>query len=157
MATIAPNNIKNPTTLPESRIASVSLEDYNKLKSKYEKKQKENKILRENLDSIMSSYEAITQTKKTVETIFETIKDLIKTNNKITNNNKSKEEFSTSYSHYEFIGMADMKTAARSTCNCSSSSTININKEFSNPNLIKKIEEIENAYHEISKNFNFVT
>lgn len=155
MATITLNSSTNTPTLSESRIVSVSLEDYNKLKSKYEKKRKENKILRENLDSIMSSYETINQSKKTVESIFDSIKDLIKTNK--STHNKSKEEFSTSYSHYEFKGIADMKTAAKSFCNCSSSSTLNTNKECSSPNLLRKIEEIENAYNQILKNFNLLT
>ena len=159
MATIALNNSNNLILL-ESRIPSVSLEDYNKLKSKYEKKQKENKILKENLDCIMNSYETISQSKKTAESIFKTMKNLIETNktfnnNNNTNNNKSKEEFSTTYSHCEYLGIADMKTSARS-CNCSSS-TLNVNlKEYLNPSLIKKVEEMENAYNEILKNFDFM-
>jgi hypothetical protein len=156
MASIAVNNPNN-LTLPESRIPSVSLEAYNKLKSKYENKQKENKILKENLDSIMNSYEVISESKKTVESIFDTIKILIKTNKNFFN--KSKEEFSTSNSHYEYVATADMKTSARSSCNCSSS-TLNL-KEFQyfnpSPSVLKKIEEMENAYHEILKNFNFLT
>ncbi len=86
-------------------------------------------------------------------------------------NNKSKEEFSTSYSHCEYLGTADIKTPARSsvTCTCSSSSTLNlkelkefnfpivpININFNSSLLQKKIEEMENAYNEILKNFNFL-
>jgi len=151
MAMIALNNAHLLPT-PEVITPSVSLEDYNKLKSKYEKKQKENKILKENLDIIMSSYEIINQSKKSVEAIFEAIKNLINSNKTFTN--KSKEEFSTTFSHCEYLGTADMKTSARSTCICSSNS-INV-KDYHNPNLLKKIEDIENSYNEMQKSFNLL-
>lgn len=161
MATIAVN-YSNILPISQANIHSVSLEDYNKLKLKYEKKRKENKMLKENLDSIMSSYEIISQSKKSVETIFETIKNLISTNktliNNIHNNNKSKEDFATTSSHCEYLGIADMKTSARSTCNCSSSNIINVTKENNNNfNLLKKIEEMENAHNEILYSFNLLT
>lgn len=158
MATIALNN--NCLNIPNLHNHShekekshfVSINDYNKLKSKYESKVKENKKLKEYLENVMNSYETIHESKKSVEGIFETIKDLIKNNKSFS---KSREEFSTSYSHYEYLGSnIDMKTSAKS-CNCSSS---NINlKDFSNHNVLRKVEELENSYNEIIKNFNWLS
>lgn len=156
MATIALNNLNNNAfQIPnlgayQDKGEFVSISDYNRLKQKYENKAKENKKLKEYLENVMNSYETINESKKSVEGIFEAIKDLIK-NNKIFA--KGKEEFSTSYSHYEYLGSVDMKTSAKS-CNCSSS---NINfKDFLNVNLLKKVEEMENSYNEILKNFNLL-
>jgi predicted nuclease with TOPRIM domain len=96
----------------------------------------------------MNSYETISESKKSVEGLYEAIKDLIK-------NIKRKEEFSTSISHNENLGSnIDIKTSAKSF----NSSSYNINiKEFHNQNLFKKIEEIENSYNEILKNFNMIS
>lgn len=152
MATITLNNNLNSQNLTKhDKNEYVSINDYNKLRLKYDNKVKENKKLKEYLENIMGSYETINESKKSVEGIFETIKDIIK-NNKIFA--KCKEEFSTSYSHYEYLGTIDMKTSAKS-CNCSST---NINlKDFLNQNLLKKIEEMENSYNEILKNFNLLS
>jgi len=154
MATIALYNNHDPLNSnlnSQEKIQYVSISDYNKLKLKYEYKSKENKKLKEYLENVMNSYETINESKKSVEGIFEAMKELVKINKVFP---KTKEEFSTSYSHYEFLGTVDMKTSAKS-CNCSST---NLNfKDYFNTNLIKKIEEIENSYMEILKSFNSLT
>jgi len=150
MAQIAVNNnnhyIPNVGTYNDKR-HFVSINDYNKLNIKYERKIKENKNLKDYLENMMNSYETINDSKKSVEGIFETIKEIIKLNKIFA---KGKEEFSTSTSHYEYLGPIDMKTSAKS-CNCSS--TITNLKDYLNQNLLKKIEEMENSYNEILKNF----
>lgn len=156
MSTIAlNNNINNHYQIPnlgsfQDKSQFISINDYNKLKLKYESKAKENKKLKDYLENIMKSYETMSESKKSVEGIFETIKEIIKNNKYFS---KSKEEFSTSYSHCEYLGSIDMKTSAKS-CNCSS---ININiKDYFNQNLLRKIEEMENSYNEILQNFDLL-
>lgn len=146
MATLT-NNTSNPNNQNNSY---VHISDYNKLKTKYDNKLKENKKLKENIENLMNSTESIYESKKSVETIFEIIKNIL-SNNKIFS--KGKEEFSTSSSHYEYLGAMDMKTASKS-CNCIST---NLNsKDYLNINLIKKIEEIEFSYQELLKNFSLL-
>ncbi len=151
MATIANNNCNSQNLIKNDKNEYVSVNDYNKLKSKYDNKVKENKKLKEYLENIMVSYESINQSKKSVEEIFEMIKDMIKNNKFFA---KCKEEFSTSYTQYEFLGAADMKTSAKSS-NCSFTNS-NL-KDYLNQNILKKIEEMENSYNEICKNFNLLT
>jgi len=148
MATLTLNNsLTIPNLASEELSQFVSINDYNKLRSKYENKVKENKNLKEYLENIMNSYETIKESKKAVEGVYESIRELIKTNKFIP---KAKEEFSTSYSHYEYLGSDINKTSAKS-CSCCSS-TINF-KDYLNTNLLKKIEEVENSYNEILNNF----
>ncbi len=159
MATIAINTKNNNSNnqFPKPNTGSdidksgrISVNDYIKLKLKYENQAKENKKLKEYLENIMNSYELISESKKSVEGIFETIKEIIK-NNKFLS--KNKEEFSTSYSHYEYLGSIDIKTSAKSSI---SSITNNNIKDYLNQNLLKKIEDMENSYIEILNNFNML-
>lgn len=137
----------------------INIDDYRKLKSKYEIKIKENKKLRDCIDSIMQSYESIKDNKKSVEEMFCVMKDMIKNHKSIF---KPKEEFSTSTSSYEYV-VDNNNNLKSSTKSCNSSTLnnlntnqivkINSNQIVNTSNLIKKVEEMENSYNEILKNF----
>jgi len=136
----------------------IHINDYNKLRTKYESKTKENKKLRECIDNIMDSYESIKDNKKAVEEMFSAMKELIKNNKSLF---KPKEEFSTSTSSYEYIVVDNNNNLKTSNKSCNSSSNYNINSNQNiklntsniNSNLNKKIEEMENSYNDILKNF----
>lgn len=149
MASVTSHNINNLNNFLDKN-SFIPINEYNKLKSKYENKNKENKKLKEYLENIMKSYETINDSKKSVESIFESIKDVLK-NIKILP--KGKEEFSTSYTHYEFLGSLDMKTVNKS-CNCNTT-TLNL-KDYPNPLLMRKIEEMEISFNEIYHNFSLL-
>ena len=150
---------KVQTEIPEKN-KYIHINDYNKLHSKYEIKNKENKKLRECIDNLMQSYDSIKDNKKAVEEMFSVMKDLIKTNK---NFFKPKEEFSTSTSSYEYIVVDNINNLKSSSKSCNSSNfnylnsnqivKINSNHNISNLNLIKKIDDIENSYNEILRNF----
>lgn len=135
----------------------VHINEYNKLRSKYDNKVKENKNLRECIDKLMESYESIKDNKKAVEEMFSVMKDFIKNNKNLF---KPKEEFSTSTSSYEYIVVDNINNLKNSSKSCNSynlnnlnSNIIKINPSISNFQLAKKIEEMENSYYEIAKNF----
>lgn len=137
----------------------VHVNDYNKLRGKYENKLKENKKLRECIDNIMQSYESIKDNKKSVEEMFSVMKEFIKNNKNIL---KPKEEFSTSTSSYEYIVLENNNNLKTSTKSCSSTINnlqtnqilkINSSQVANNTHLSKKFEEIENSYYELIKNF----
>lgn len=143
-----PNANKNPVNSEKNTY--VHIDDFNKLKTKFEKKIKENNQLKEYLENVMNSYEQISETKKSVEKIFDSIKETIKTNKFFS---KSREDFSTTYSHYEYLGSTDIKTSSK-TCTCNMS---NLNlKDLMNLNFLKKIEAMEISYNEILQNFNLL-
>jgi len=134
----------------------VHLNEYNKIKFKYETKKIENKKLRECIDKLMDSYESIKDNKKSVEEMFSVMKELIKSNKNLF---RPKEEFSTSTSSYECIvvdPMVNFKNSNKSciSSNLNSTQIMRINpNNLSNLQLSKKIEEMENCYYEIAKSF----
>jgi len=135
----------------------IHINKFNKLKSKYENKTTEIKKLRECIDKLMESFDSIKDNKKAVEEMFSVMKDFIKTNKNLF---KPKEEFSTSTSSYEFIVIDNMHNLKISNKSCNSSNFNNLNSNqmikinnFSNLHVAKKIEDIENSYQDITKNF----
>lgn len=135
----------------------IHINEYNKLKSRYENKSKENKKLRECIEKLLESYESIKDNKKSVEEMFSVMKELIKNNKNLF---KPKEEFSTSSSSYEYIVVDNLNNLKNSSKSCISSNFNNLTNNqmvkinnFSNLQMVKKIEEIENSYYEIAKNF----
>ena len=139
--------------------AYIHIQDYNKLKLKYENKTKENKKLKECIDNLTQSYESIKDNKKSIEEMFSVMTDLVKTNRNVF---KPREEFSTSTSSYEYIVVDNINNLKSSSKSCTSSNFNNLNTNIvktnsiqmnCNTNIIKKVEEMENSYIEILKNF----
>jgi len=138
----------------------IHINDYNKLRSKYENKSKENKKLRECIDNLIESYDSIKDNKKAVEEMFAAMKELIKNNKNLF---KPKEEFSTTTSSYEYIVVDNINNLKSSNKSCTSSNynnlnsnqiiKLNISNNISNLNLIKKIDEMESSYNELLRNF----
>jgi len=150
-------SLKNPLFQQQTQEKNsyIKIQDYNKLKIKYDNKVEENKKLRKYIEDLTLTYEKINESKKNVEEMFGAITDLIKTNRNLF---KPKEDFSTGVStHDHTINEIMNKSSSKS---CTSSNFINLNSNIkqnfnknNNSFLIKKIEEIENYYNEILKNF----
>jgi hypothetical protein len=155
MATLMKNPISQNSEKHEKN-SYIRIQDYNKLKLKYENKVEENKKLKKCLDNLTSTYEKIHESKKSVEEMFGAITELIKTNRNIFNF-KPKEDFSTGVSTQDQTINENMNKSSSKSCN---SNYINLNSNIkqnlnqnNNTFLIKKFEEMENSYNEILKNF----
>ena len=145
------STMKSPMSPPEKN-AYIRIQDYNKLKSKYEKKVEENIKLKKYVETLSTSYEKVNESKKSVDEMFTAVTDLIKTNRNLF---KLKEDFSTGVSTLDHTLNDNVNKS--STRSCTSFNNLNSNiKQNSNQynNItIKKIEEMENSYNEILKNF----
>lgn len=121
----------------------VNFADYNKLKMRHDKlKQKneklveKNKQLQEMIDNMVTNYETIKESKKNTDQLINKFQEMLKM---ITN--KPKEEYSTFQSQIEI----------RST-KVTFSSNVADAMAFNNY-IMKKLEEMEVSYNEMSKNF----
>jgi hypothetical protein len=144
---------KENSSIPEKN-SYIHFKDFNKLKDKYESKINENKKLRECLDKLIDSYDSIKNNKKAVEEMFQAMKELIKNYKNLF---KPKEEFSTPNSSYEYvvIGNNNMKSTIISShsLNFNQINKLDNRNNLLNLNLIKKIEEMEAMYNDLSNNF----
>ena len=146
--------MKNPTSqshTPEKN-TYIRIQDYNKLKTKYDNKVEENKKLRKYVDSLSTSYEKVNESKKSVDEMVAAVTDLIKTNRNLF---KLKEDFSTGVSTLDHTLIDNINKSSTKSCTSFNNLNSNIkqNNEKNNTLLIKKIEEMENSYNEILKNF----
>lgn len=131
---ILPNKSSSNNAREEKLISN-----YNKLKLKYEQKVKENKLLKQTLDGTIEAVKTFETTYKSIQTIYNQCKDWISQLKMPSNNN----EFSTTdLSHF------NQKTFIKNPegMNTNNPTTYNI--------LLKKIEDFEVHYNEMSKNFN---
>lgn len=147
--------MKNPmsqTHTPEKN-SYIRIQDYNKLKVKYDNKVEENKKLRKYVDTLSTSYEKVNDTKKSVDEMFSAVTDLIKTNRNLF---KLKEDFSTGVSTFDHTLNDNVNKSSTKSTSSFNNLNSNIKQNFNQNNntlLIKKIEEMENSYNEILKNF----
>ena len=128
--------------------------NYEKLKSKYGKLTIEKKSLKEMVDNMIINYEKIQESKKNTEILISNMQDSIKIMNthnsqNTHNTHKPKEEYSTTTSFVEYI-----KRENYSNLKKSSKETVTLEKEMINTMCLKKIEELEFNYNEMSKCFN---
>lgn len=150
MATTMKNTLSNTN----EKNSYIRIQDYNKLKIKYENKVEENKKLRKYIDTLTNPLDKLNESKKSIDEMFSAVTDLIKTNRTLF---KIKEDFSTGVSTYDHTINENMNRS--SSKSCTSSNFINLNSNIkpnlnqNNTVLIKKIEEMENSYNEILKNF----
>lgn len=149
MATTMKNNLSSTS----EKISYVRVQDYNNLKFKYDNIVEENKKLRKYIDNLTLPLDKINESKKSIDEMFAAVTDLIKTNRNIF---KIKEDFSTGVSTQDQTLNENMKSSSKS---CASSNFNNLNSNIkqnfnqNNTLLLKKIEDMENSYNEILKNF----
>jgi predicted nuclease with TOPRIM domain len=159
MSTTIKSNITQTLTFEKN--SYIHIQDYNKLKIKYENEKEENKKLKKYIEDLISKYEKISEGKKNIEEMFSAITDLIKTNRNIF---KLKEDFSTGVSTIENTFNENISKSFTKSINSGNSANLNfsninlnIKQTSSNQNnntfLIKKIEEMEISYNDILKNF----
>lgn len=121
--------------------------NYNKLKAKYEHKVKENKFLKERLDSAIEAIKTFDESYKSIVEIHNQVKEWIN-NIKMPSTNQTNHDFSTSH----------MSHTTRQTNNNKAQEVYLMNTNTNNPNnnlcLLKKLDEFEVQYQEMSKNFN---
>ena len=116
------------------------LTNYNKLKLKYEQKVKENKMLKQTLDGTIDAVKKFEETYKSIQGIYAQCKDWF-AQLKMPSN---QQEFSTN----------DLSNINRQTNNKMPELTVMTNNPASNTALLKKIEDFEVHYNEMSKSFN---
>jgi hypothetical protein len=116
------------------------LSNYNKLKVKYEQKVRENKVLKQTLVSTIEAVKAFEETYKSIQAIYSQCKDWMAQYKMPSNNN----EFSTS----------DLSQFNQKTNNKNPEIAVMTNNTSSHTALLKKIEDFEVHYSEMSKNFN---
>lgn len=127
--------------------------NYNKLKSKYENKVKENKFLKEKLDGAIDAIKTFEESYKSIMNIHHQVKDWI-VNIKAHSNSVNNHEFSTSDISQTMIRNSN-SNILNSNINLNTNNNNNHNTNIaSNVNLLKKLEEFEIHYQEMTKNFN---
>ncbi len=129
-------------TLPVTKTSNISIENlmlkYKKLKSKYDSKIKENKILKDSLESAMTTIKTFEESSKSINTIYSQVKELV-ANFKSPSTNQ---DFSTSdFSQFQ------RSSLPKTQDNLSNNNT-------NNQNFMKRFEDFESHYSEMSKNFN---
>lgn len=147
--------MKNVISQSIEKNSYIRIQDYNKLKVKYENKVEENKKLRKYIDNLTQSCEKISESKKNVDEMFAAITDLIKTNRNLF---KPKEDFSTGVSTHDHTLNDNMNKSSTKSCTSSNFNYLNSNikpnlNQNNNSFLLKKVEELEISYNEILKNF----
>lgn len=118
------------------------LMNYNKLKTKYEHKVKENTFLKQNFDNAINAIKTFEESYKSIQNIHGQVKDWI-SNFKMPSSNQ---DFSTSDLSHN-----------RQTNNKAPEVSLMTNNPFSGGNsvyLVKRLEEFESHYNEMSKSFN---
>ena len=153
------SSVNKPSSETSDKNCYLHISDYNKLKTKYDNKIKENKKLKECIDNLMQSYDSMKEQKNSMEEMLNFIKDLLKNKKSLS---KPKEEFSTTSSSYSFLVSDNLNNTQNIAYLKTSSKSINSNFNVLNSNkilhkdslLTKKIEDLENLYNDLSKDFN---
>lgn len=139
------NNIPNSSTTESSALGSTKdeklLNNYNKLKLKYEQKVKENKFLKQNLENTINAIKTFEESYKSIQAIHNQFKDVI-SNIKMPSTHQI--EFSTS----------DFSNNNHKVALKGPEIGIMTNNPTSNVILFKKIEEFESHYNEMGRSFN---
>jgi hypothetical protein len=116
------------------------LNNYNKLKLKYEQKVKENKFLKQNLDNTINAIKTFEESYKSIQQIYNQCKDWI-SNFKMPSTNQI--DFSTSD-----LSHINQKTNVKAP-----ELAIMTNNPTSNPLMVKKMEEFESHYNDMCRGF----
>jgi cell division septum initiation protein DivIVA len=130
------SNSSNRNVLQEKLIIN-----YNKLKSKYEKKVKENKFLKDSLESAITSIKNFEESFKSIQFLHVQVKDMASNLKK----SPSIQDFSTTEA---------TQINRQTNFKVPEVSMISSNSPNNNAHLLKKLEEFEIHYNEMSKNFN---
>jgi predicted nuclease with TOPRIM domain len=141
-----------------SPIHSKLVTNYNNLKVKYDKKVKENKMLKETLENIISAFNGIEENYKSTQTMYTQINEAMKTLL------SKREEFSTSKStnyvtRYEHNYNPSNPSTPNTTMRNSTVKMqeyvpeIQLSKTPSSIFYSRKLEELELCFHEMNKNY----
>lgn len=131
---------------------------YSKLKAKHEKKVKENKILKETLDGMIINFKQIEDNQKMVQNMYNNLNESIKllSRNKAEdfNTGKSTNDQSTNFNNSNSSPF--YPTQKNSQLRQDFAPENQGNKLSKESFFIKKVEEVENCFSEINKNYNFL-
>jgi hypothetical protein len=127
-----PGGLNSKTSSKEEKLLGM----LEKLKSKYKKKEEENKMLQEQLDNLINVTKKFEDNYKNIQSLYSQVMDLV-----------SKKTFET-----EKFSTSDAVTKHTKGPEVSILSNSNVNQTI----LAKKHEELEMHYHEMTKNFNLI-
>jgi hypothetical protein len=131
-----PITIRNTDMTPREEKICLS---YTKLKARYEYKVKENKQLKQNLENCINATKTFEDTYKSIQSIYNQVKDIV-SNFKMPTSNQ---DFSTSDLSHN-----------RQTNYKAPEMSLMTNNPNNNVYLLKRLEEFDIYYNEMSKNFN---
>ena len=131
---VTPGGPNSKVSLKEEKLLGM----LEKLKSKYKKKEEENKMLQDQLDNLINVTKKFEDNYKNIQSLYSQVMDLV-----------SKKTFET-----EKFSTSEHSAVTKHTKGPELS--INGNSNVSQIILVKKHEELELHYNEMTKNFNLI-